>query len=209
MESEACPSTRDRILDAGFTLIRQKGYAATRIDDICAAAGVTKGAFFHHFRTKEEWGAAVADHWAAVTSALFDTAPYHAPADPLDRVLGYVDFRIMILGGQVSEFTCVVGTLTQEIHMAHPAILDAAGASIFGHAETLVADIEAAKAARCPQADWSPDHLAQFTQAVLQGAFILAKAKGGPEVARDMTDQLRRHVEMLFGVERGRGGLLS
>ena len=64
-----------------------------------------------------------------------------------------------------------------------------------------------ARAAHCPQADWSPESLAAFTQAALQGAFVLAKAKGGPDTARAIVDHLRRHVEMLFGVPHGSGGL--
>lgn len=206
-KTAAREETRRKLLDTGFTLIREKGYAATRVDDICAAAGVTKGGFFHHFRSKEDWAAAVAAHWGEVTSSLFADAPYHDLADPLDRVLGYVDFRHMILQGSTAEFTCVAGTLVQEIHLESPAIRAAAAAAIFGHAETLVADIAEARAARCPQADWSPESLAAFTQAALQGAFVLAKAKGGPDTARAMVDHLRRHVEMLFGVPHGSGGL--
>ena len=206
-KAAAREETRRKLLDTGFFLIREKGYEATRVDDICAAAGVTKGGFFHHFKSKEEWGAAVAAHWGEVTSKLFETAPYHAPADPLDRVLGYVDFRRMILSGSTAEFSCVAGTLAQEIHLASPQIRRAAEAAIFGHAETLVADIAAAKAEHCPDADWTPESLAQFTQAALQGAFILAKARGGPEIAKDMVDHLRRHIEMLFGVPHGTGGL--
>ena len=47
-------------------------------------------------------------------------------------------------------------------------------------------------------ADWTAKDLALHTQAVLQGAFILAKAKGGAEVATDSVDHLRRYVELLF-----------
>ncbi|PHP68819.1 TetR family transcriptional regulator [Zhengella mangrovi] len=206
-KAAAREETRRKLLDTGFTLIREKGYAATRVDDICAAAGVTKGGFFHHFRSKEEWGGAVAEHWGEVTSGLFQDAPYHQPSDALDRVLAYVDFRKAILEGPVAEFTCVAGTLTQEIHLQSPEIRDAAAAAIFGHAATLESDIAEAKAARCPDADWTPESLARFTQAALQGAFILAKAQGGPETARDMVDHLRRYVELLFDVPHGTGGL--
>lgn len=189
---------RRRILDAALKLIRQKGYAATRVEDICAEAGMTKGGFFHHFKGKEDLAIAAARYWSEMTGGLFDRAPYHAPADPYERVLGYIDFRKQILQGGTADFTCLVGTMAQETHLTSPAIRDAAGESIFGHAATLVPDIAAAKAARCPKADWSAESLAQFTQAALQGAFVLAKASGGPEVARDMVDHLRRYVVMLF-----------
>ena len=82
-----------RLLDAGVTVIRTKGLSATTVDDLCATAGVTKGAFFHHFDSKEAFAVAAADHWSATTSVLFEHAPYHDAADPIDRVLAYVDFR--------------------------------------------------------------------------------------------------------------------
>jgi TetR/AcrR family transcriptional repressor of nem operon len=199
-------SARTRILDAAMTVIRQKGYAATRLDDICAAAGVTKGAFFHHFASKEALGVAAAQHWSLMTGTLFEDAPYHDHADALDRVLAYIGFRRAILQGTTGEFTCLVGTLAQETHISSPAIARAARASIFGHAATLEPDITEAKAQHCPDADWTPESLALFTQATLQGAFIMAKADGGPDVARQMVDHLDRYVRLLFGVSAHDGG---
>ncbi|MGE0337088.1 MAG: TetR/AcrR family transcriptional regulator [Gammaproteobacteria bacterium] len=208
-KAAARDTTRRKLLETGFGLVREKGYAATRVDDICAAAGVTKGAFFHHFPTKEAWGEAVAEHWSEVTGQMFATAPYHAFADPLDRVLAYLDFRYDLLGGRASEYSCVAGTLVQEVHAACPAIQAAAGRAILDHAATLVADLAAARAARCPDADFSPEGVARFTQAVLQGAFILAKSTGDAQVARDTVRHLRRHVELLFGIPADSGGLVG
>ena len=70
------------------------------------------------------------------------------------------------------------------------------------HADRLVGDLAAAKALYAPEANWTPESLALYTQAVLQGAFILAKAKHGPEIAVECLDHLRRYVEMLFGARR-------
>lgn len=193
---------RDKILDAAFQVIRSKGYAATTVDDLCAAAGVTKGAFFHHFGSKAELGVAAADHWSQVTSAFFAAAPYHAHSDPLDRVLGYLAFRRGILTGGLPDFTCLVGTMVQETYDAHPAIRAACDASISGHAATLEADIAEAME-RHGIEGCSPASLALHTQAVLQGAFILAKAKGeaagGASVAGESIDHLIRYVRLLFG----------
>ena len=61
--------SRTRILDAALDVFRAKGYAATRVEDICAAAGLTKGSFFHHFKTKEDLAVAAADRWSVVGSA--------------------------------------------------------------------------------------------------------------------------------------------
>lgn len=190
---------RTKLLDAALKVIRAQGYAGTSVDDLCRAAGVTKGAFFHHFASKDALGVAAAKHWSEVTGALFTAAPYHAPRDPLDRVLAYIDFRTELLAGETPDFTCFVGTLVQEAYNTSDDIRAACDASISGHADTLVADIEAARAKYgANNADWSAESLALHTQAVLQGAFILAKCKGGPEVAREMAAHLKRYVELLF-----------
>jgi TetR/AcrR family transcriptional repressor of nem operon len=190
--------SKTRLLDAALKVIRSKGYTATRVEDVCEAAGVTKGSFFHHFNSKEELALAAADYWTEVTSELFAAAPYHEPADPLDRVLAYVDFRKAMLRGELPEFTCLVGTMTQEIYGTHPRLRDACQRSISGHAETLVADIEAAMRAHGVSGDWTAESLALYTQATLQGAFILAKAKNGADVAADCLDHLRRYIQLLF-----------
>jgi TetR/AcrR family transcriptional repressor of nem operon len=195
----AKPDARSKLLEAALTVIRTKGYSAATVDELCAAAGVTKGAFFHHFKTKDELGVAAANHWSETTSAMFAAAPYHQLADPLDRVLAYVDFRKALLRGGVPDFTCLVGTMVQETYETAPAIRDACDRSISGHAATLVADIEAAIAERGLTPAWTAASLALHTQAVLQGAFILAKAKGGAEVAADSVNHLKRYIELLFG----------
>lgn len=193
------PDTRTKLLDGALKVIRAQGYAATSVDDLCREAGVTKGAFFHHFKSKDELAVEAAKYWSETTGALFAAAPYHDHADPLDRVLAYIDFRIDLLQGEVPEFTCLVGTMVQEAYGASDTIRAACADSIFGHAATLEADIEAAREKCDVHGDWSAASLAQHTQAVLQGAFILAKAKGSPDVARDMGRHLKRYVQLLFG----------
>ena len=190
--------SRLRFLDAAVQVIRERGYEAATIDDLCRTAGLTKGSFFHHFRSKEDLALAAADHFSGGADALFAGAPYHAHADPLDRVLGYVDFRRAILRGSLPEFTCLLGTMVQETYDTHPALREACDTHISAHAATVAEDIETARALHAPSADWSAESLGLFTQAVLQGAFILAKAKGGPAVAEDCLSHLHRYLELLF-----------
>ena len=188
-----------KLLNAAVRLVREKGFNGTSVDDLCNAAGVTKGAFFHHFASKDALGVAAAKHWSDMTSALFAQAPYHAPADALDRLFAYLDFRADLIAGDIPEFTCLVGTMVQEVHETSAAIRAACEASISGHAETLVADIATALTTH-GVAGVDPYALALHTQAVLQGGFILAKAKNDPAVARQSVAHLKYYIALLCGV---------
>ena len=189
---------RRKLLDAALTVIRTRGYAAATVDELCAAAGVAKGSFFHHFKDKEALAVAAAVHWSNVTGALFAHGAYHDAADPLDRVLRYIDFRKALIAGDLPEFTCLVGTMAQETYATSPAIRAACEASIRGHAATLEDDIAEAMRRHRPRGDFTAESLALHTQAVLQGGFVLAKATGDPSLAVESVAHLRRYVELLF-----------
>jgi TetR/AcrR family transcriptional regulator, transcriptional repressor for nem operon len=197
-ETKVRHNSKTKLLEAARDSIRAKGYTATRVEDVCAAAGVTKGSFFHHFNTKEDLALAVTEHWRVNSGELFASAPYQKVSDPLDRLLAYVDFRKELLQGELVDFTCLVGTLVQEVYETHPEIRDACELSISEHAGTLEPVIAEAIAKYRIDAEWTARSLALYTQAVIQGAFVLAKAKGDAEVAVACLDHLRRYVELLF-----------
>lgn len=187
--------SKAKFLDAAMHVIRVKGYAATRIEDVCDAAGLTKGSFFHHFESKEKLALAAADHFAAMADGAFAKAPYRNLPDSRDRVLGYIDFRISILRGALPDFTCLLGTMVQETYDTHPAIRAACEIHISAHAAAIARDIAEAKSRYASHAPWTAESLGLFTQAVIQGAFVLAKAKNGPDVAADCLFHLRRYLE--------------
>jgi TetR/AcrR family transcriptional repressor of nem operon len=198
MDISAQHESKTRMLEATLKLVRAKGYYATRVEDICDEAGLTKGSFFHHFKSKEDLALSAAAHWDAFTSGYFADAPYHQPSDPLERLLAYVDFRIAGLTGELPDFTCFAGMIVQEVYLTHPVIREACASNIRGHAKSLEADIEAARRKYGVDGDWTAESLALHTQAVVQGALILAKVNNGPEAAAESLRHLRRYLQLLF-----------
>lgn len=196
-------TARDKLLEAAVKLVRTKGFAATSVDELCGEAGVTKGAFFHHFASKEALGVAAAEYWSSSTSTLFAEAPYHGFADPVDRVLGYIDFRIELIGGSVEAFSCVVGTMVQEAFRSSTAIRVACANSILANARALEEDIALAMAQRGVTGT-TAESLARHIQAVIQGSFVLAKTQDGAacaDLAREGLLHLRRYFALLFNAD--------
>jgi TetR/AcrR family transcriptional regulator, transcriptional repressor for nem operon len=192
------PRAKEKLLDASLSLIRERGFAATTVDELCERAGVTKGAFFHHFESKDALGVAAVEHWSRTTGLLFHSAPYHQTPDALGRIRAYLALRKSLIRGELAQFTCVAGTLVQETYASHPRIRAACAESIFGHAQTLVEDFAAAMKERDVAAAVTPKSLAVHTQCVLQGAFILAKTLADPRIAVESVEHLERYIELLF-----------
>jgi TetR/AcrR family transcriptional regulator, transcriptional repressor for nem operon len=201
--SQVAENSRTRLLTSTIDLVRSKGYAATRVEDVCAAAGVTKGSFFHHFSSKEDLAIAAAAHWNDRATQLFAAAPYVAETDPLSRLLGYVNFRKELLDGEIWEWSCYAGTTIQETHETYPAIRDACANSIANHIAMLTTMIEEVLR-EYPVAGMSAESLAVHIQAVTQGAFIMAKARQDPRAARDSIDHLYRYLLLLFASSQKR-----
>ncbi|MFC0587876.1 TetR/AcrR family transcriptional regulator [Novosphingobium aquiterrae] len=194
-------NARGQILEAAVKLVRMHGFAATSVDQLCKAAGVTKGAFFHHFASKEALGVALADYWSTSTGGFFAEAPYHHHERAIDRVLGYIDLRSTLLSGPPEAFSCVAGTMLQESFHDSDAIRRACEASIMTNARALEADIARALTDVGLPEQQAPG-LARHVQTVLQGAFILAKTQdpaAAAALAREAIGHLRHYFELLFG----------
>ena len=147
-------------------------------------------------------GVAAARRWTEVTASLFAGAPYHHHADPLDRILGYLDFRCAIAHGPLEAFTCFAGTTVQEAFASSEPIRAACGESIAGHASHLVADFDEALRTYPPRERVTAQSLALYTQTVLQGGFVLAKARGDAGPLLDGISHLKQYLQLLFGARK-------
>jgi TetR/AcrR family transcriptional regulator, transcriptional repressor for nem operon len=189
---------RARLIAAAQLLVRRKGFAATSVDELCAAAGVTKGAFFHHFPSKEALGVALIDDWTVTTGAMFAAHPYNSLPDPLDRVFAYLDLRREILGQPIAEFSCVAGTTVQEAFESSVPMREAASRSITSGFDHVRRHLDAALRLH-PVPGVTAESLAQQFQVAVQGGIILAKALNDPAPARAAFDHLERYLRLLFG----------
>jgi TetR/AcrR family transcriptional repressor of nem operon len=191
--------TKQKLLDAAQQLMLAKGYTATSVDEICEAAGLTKGSFFHYFEGKEHLGRLVAQHFYASMQQLSQAAPFHRKKDPLDRVLGRIEFYIDLSRRPDAAKGCLLGTFVQELSDTHPTIRSVCACCFEDSAWSFKQDLDEAKAKYAPRARWNSQSLAEHLTAVLQGAIILAKAKQDPKVMGESLVHFREYVKCIFG----------
>ena len=92
IEPTVLPETKRKLVDAGVKLMRAHGFNATTVDEICAAAGVTKGGFFHYFKSKDDIVKSAAVRFHECYAKAYQDAPFRMLADLLDRGFGHLNF---------------------------------------------------------------------------------------------------------------------
>lgn len=205
MTSTGVPETKRRLVDAGVKLMRIHGYNATTVDEICADAGVTKGGFFHYFKSKDDIAKAAAAHFFEDRAKNYEAAPFRKLADPLDRVFGRLDYVKETTGGKAQVTKgCLIGMFAQELSFTNPEIRDICQNFFSRMARDFTRDLTEAKAAHAPDAQFEPNVLAQFYISIVQGSLMLAKAAGNNDVLNDNIEQFRGHLKLLFGLDAGK-----
>ena len=189
---------KETILDRAQTLMLEKGFTATSLDEICEKAGVTKGSFFHYFKNKEQLGMELLDRYAQQTGEAVLACVEGCGPDPLDRVLGYIDAAEKMCLDPM-QCGCLIGTMTQELHASHPNITTCCGEKLQVLRESLYRDFIAAQELYEIPENVDLGGLADLFISTIQGGFILAKASGDRQVLQRVIDQYRHYVKILFG----------
>jgi TetR/AcrR family transcriptional repressor of nem operon len=194
------PDTKRKLVDASVGLMRKQGFHATTVDDICSAAGVTKGGFFHYFKSKEEVAKATVEWFGESKAREFREASFRKLTDPLDRVFGRLDYAKTSVGGANSVTKgCPIGMLAQELSFTHPELRDVCQDYFSRLAADLTEDLAEAKALHTPAVDFNPKDVAMLYVSMLQGSMMLAKTAETNTVLMENVEQFRSYLFCLFG----------
>jgi TetR/AcrR family transcriptional repressor of nem operon len=187
---------RDKLLAVGTDLMRRSGYAATTVDEICTSAGVTKGAFFHHFPAKEALAEACLEAWTEQMATMHRTAAYQSIADPAEKVLAAIDFMIDAFAGEDVQKSCLAGTTVQEISETNPVLREAAHCCLHRGEAYFKTLLDAAGRHRHLQLDSTS--LAELWMGTIQGSLLLAKASRDPTVIQRNLTHLKQYIASLL-----------
>ncbi|MGD0722695.1 MAG: TetR family transcriptional regulator C-terminal domain-containing protein [Roseiarcus sp.] len=169
----AKPNVREQLLSAGLEALHARGFNATSVQDITAAAGVPKGSFYNHFASKEDFGAAAIQRYAASAHArrriLGD-----AGLSPLTRLRRYFE-SLVALPRYPGAPGCMLGNFGAELSNQSPAIRACVGTA-FAEWTAALAEVigQAQRAGELPSGD-PPEALAAFVIDAWEGAVLRAK----------------------------------
>ena len=190
--------TKEKLLDAAERLMLGKGFPATTVDEICAAAGLTKGSFFHYFESKDDLGRAVLDRFAGRGLEEFVSAPFRRQSDPLKRIVASIDFWIDRINDPSTECGCLLGNFAQELSDTHPEIRAQCARHFDRWIQMLTQDFNEAKSAYRPRARIDTQGLAEHYVAVLEGGLLLTKAKRDRKVFERNLTHLKHYIRAVF-----------
>jgi len=200
--------TRSRILREAARMFALKGYHDTKVDEIIKAAEVTSGAFFHHFKGKEDLGFAVIDHHmeerCRVLDRIEEGLPTNGSRDPLDRVLRRLDAVCeMVVRRRNRKGGCLIGNLSTTLSDTHPAFRKRLGECFDQMASEFQVHLDEAAASRGFSSDEDAREMAQYIISVIEGAIMLTRTHRDVNVIERQVHHLKEDVKRAFGNGEG------
>ena len=173
--------TREHILACGGRIIHHKGFSATGLQEILTAAGVPKGSFYFYFKSKEEFGLALVDHYKSLFATEVRPILKDESLPPLQRLARFFLWFRDHFAREGYIKGCPIGNLTQELGDINPAFREKLHSSLEGLIRGVAKQLEQAQGRGELRRELSPDETARFIVSAWQGALIRMKAAAGPE----------------------------
>lgn len=175
------PDTREHILACGGQIIHHKGFNATGLHEILQAAGVPKGSFYFYFKSKEDFGLALIDHYHDLFKVRIGALIEDDTIPPLERLKGFFLWFYEYFAQEGFIKGCPIGNLVQELGDVNPVFREKLNASLERLIHVVATLLQTAQDQDALPARLSPDITARFIVSAWQGALLRMKAVAGPE----------------------------
>jgi AcrR family transcriptional regulator len=195
--------TRTRILDVAYDSIVHKGFAATSIEELVEAAGITKSGFFYHFKDKNDLARQLLERFLAEDNAILDTLEGRARAlcdDPLQSFLIFLNLYAEMMD-EMPELHpgCLVATITYQEQMFDAEVRRMNAESVLALRKRFADWLEEIADKHPPRMVIDVNALADNVTVIVEGAIILSKALNDRSLMGRHTRLFRDHVKFVFG----------
>jgi len=179
-DSRKGSETRGRLLDAAESAVLEKGFAATSIDELISAVGITKSGFFYHFKDKGELAKALLERYVAREDKLFDELFGRADElneDPLHGFLvGLKMLSEMMADLPTGHPGCLVAAYCYQDRLFDREVRAINEAAVLNWRKRFRDRLDAIARIYPARIDINLDDMADMLSVVADGAIILSKA---------------------------------
>jgi TetR/AcrR family transcriptional repressor of nem operon len=197
-------NTRDRILDVAEAAILEKGFAATSIDELIAAVGITKNGFFYHFKDKSELAKALLVRYVAREDTLFDDLFRRADEldeDPLHGFLAGLKMMSEVMADLPTGHPgCLVAAFCYQDRLFDREVRDLYTSAMLGWRRRFRERLELIVARYPPRIAVDLDHVADMLSAIAEGGIVVSKVINDK---RALSQQLMLYREFIRAVFLG------
>ena len=198
-------STRDKILDTAEELILERGYSGVSVDSMINKLGITKGAFFHHFKNKQAMAEALLHRFGDQDLVLMENLRSRAEKlsrDPLQQFLIYIGLFEEMFDSMTEPFPgCLFASYTYELQQFDEATRRYIADSVLNWRRELQDWFEIIMAQYPPRLPVDSASLADSFNTILEGAFIMSKAANQPEIIVQQLRHYKNYIELLFATD--------
>ena len=195
--------TRARILDIAYDSIVHKGFAATSIDELVEAAGITKSGFFYHFKDKNDLARQLLERFLAEDNQILDTLTERSRElvdDPLQSFLIFLKLYADVMDDMPELHPgCLVATITYQDQMFDRDVRQMNTDSIVAMRRRFGDWLAEIAARHPPREPVDLDILADHVTVVVEGAIILSRALGDRHLMGRQMRLFRDQVKTIFG----------
>lgn len=199
--------TREKILDAAQALILDRGYAGMTVDNVLGEVGITKGAFFYHFKTKDDLAKALLQRFAEHDAKVYRETRARAEKlsnDPLQQMLIFIGLFEEMFEGLTEPYPgCLFASYVYELQQFDGETRNLIKASFRKWRELLKEKFDAIAKRYPPRTKIDTASLADAFTVVLEGAFVTGKALNEPTVIAEQLRLFKNYIELLFGASQG------
>lgn len=168
------PSVREHIVEAALTEFHRRGFTACSVEDITKAAGVPKGSFYNHFKSKDELAAEVVGRYT--TDAEWNTVPA-GDLSPLRFLRARFEKMAEVQAGYDYGRGCLINNMGAELGTRSEVIANQVAAGLAGWSESIAESLRAAQAAGELDASRDAERLSRFLLDAWEGALVRAKVR--------------------------------
>jgi len=195
--------TREHILATAQSIILQRGYAGTSIEDIISKAGITKGGFFYHFDGKKDLARHLMQRYLVQYEAFFNSLVERAETlseDPLQRLLIF----LMLLAEAMADLPCthpgcLVASFTYESQQFDDDVRELSAEGMLAWRRIFMRQLERAREKYPLKVDRPLEEIADMLTSIIEGGIIMAKVLDDQHILPNQLLQYRNYLRLAFG----------